>query len=165
MSRQIALSLTDPERRELRAEVCRLDAPASLRLRARIILMLDEGATYQQVQDKLGLTAVTVAKWKKRYAKHRLSGLMVAQGPPRKLTPQLRSKILCQTMLSPPDGSAPWTLRKMARVFGVGKDLVRQVWREAGLQPYLMEWNRHSDPRREPERLVAYSSSAQAATI
>src|SRR6202034_1102796 len=59
--------------------------------------------------------------------------------PPQKLTPALRARILARTQEPPPDGSTHWSLRKMAAVIGVGKELVRRVWKEADLKPHRME--------------------------
>lgn len=59
--------------------------------------------------------------------------------PPRKLNPALRAKILARTQQQPPDGSTHWSLRKMAAVIGVGKELIRKVWQEADLKPHRLE--------------------------
>ncbi len=59
--------------------------------------------------------------------------------PPQKLTPALRARILARTQEPPPDGSTHWSLRKMVAVIGVGKELVRRVWKEADLKPHRME--------------------------
>jgi len=42
--------------------------------------------------------------------------------PPRKLTPQLRAKVLEKTRQAPPDGSTHWSLRKMAAVMKVKQE-------------------------------------------
>ena len=59
--------------------------------------------------------------------------------PPQKLTPSLRAKILAKTQQPPPDCSTHWSVRKMAAVIGVGKELIRKVWKEADLKPHLLE--------------------------
>ena len=107
----------------------------------RIILMLDEGASYNDIKEKLDTTAPTISLWKRRYCEEGVVGLATFHPgqPPQKLTPQLRAKILSKTQQKPPDGSTHWSLRKMAVVIGVGKDLVRQVWREAELKPHRLD--------------------------
>jgi transposase len=110
-------------------------------LRMRIILLLDEGASYSDIKEKLDTTAPTISLWKSRYREAGVAGLVsVHPGqPPKKLTPQFRAKVLAKTHQAPPDGSTHWSLRKMAAVMGVSKDLIRQVWREADLKPHRLD--------------------------
>src|SRR5258708_16009826 len=131
------LTLTDPEREELRAQLRRRNLPSSLAVRMRIVLMLDAGASYEEIQSKLETSAPTISRWKQRYAEQRMSGLLTVHPgqPPQKLTPQLRAKILARTQQQPSDGSTPCSLRELAAAMNVVKDLVRQVWKEAQLQP------------------------------
>jgi len=102
----------------------------------RIVLLLDEGAGYNDIKEKLDTTAPPISLWKRRYREEGLVGLATFHPgqPPQKLTRRLRAKILAKTQQAPPDGSTHWSLRKMASVMGVGKDLIRQVWREADLK-------------------------------
>ena len=103
--------------------------------------MLDKGAGYNDIKEKLDTTAPTISLWKRRYCVEGLVGLAPFHPgqPPQKLTPQLRAKILLKTQQKPPDGSTHWSLRRMAALIGVGKDLVRQVWREAELKPHRLD--------------------------
>jgi transposase len=66
--------------------------PLGIALRMRIILMLDEGASYNDIKDKLDTTAPTISLWKRRYREAGVVGLVsVHPGqPPKKLTPQFR---------------------------------------------------------------------------
>ena len=59
--------------------------------------------------------------------------------PPQKLTPQLRAKVLERTRQAPPDGSTHWSLRKMAAVMKVNKNLIARIWKEADLKPHRLE--------------------------
>lgn len=115
--------------------------PAGIALRMRIILMLDEGASYSDIKEKLDTTAPTISLWKRRYREAGVVGLIsVHPGqPPKKLTPLFRAKVLAKTQQAPPDGSTHWSLRKMAAVMGVSKDLIRQVWQEADLKPHRLD--------------------------
>jgi transposase len=157
MNRRVALSFTEQQRGELQAQLRRRNLPASMATRMRILLLLDEGLTYQQIQDKLDTTAPTISRWKQRYEEEGLAGLSsVHPGqPPQKLTPELRAKILARTQQEPPDGSTHWSLRKMAAAIGVGKDLVRQVWREAQLRPHRLERYLASDDPQFEEKAAA----------
>jgi len=147
MTLRSRISLTPTQRGELQAHLRRRNLPASVAIRMRIILLLDEGASYSDIKEKLDTTAPTISLWKRRYREEGLMGLATFHPgqPPQKLTPQFRAKILAKTQQAPPDGSTHWSLRKMAAVMGVGKDLVRQVWREADLKPHRLDRYMASD--------------------
>jgi transposase len=141
------ISLTATQRGELQAHLRRRNLPASVAVRMKIVLMLDEGASYHDIKEKLDTTAPTISLWKRRYREEGLVGLATFYPgqPPKKLTAQLRAKILAKTQQAPPDGSTHWSLRKMAALLGVGKDLIRQVWREAELKPHRLDRYMASD--------------------
>ena len=147
MTLRSRITVTPAQRGELQAHLRRRNLPASVAVRMRIILMLDEGASYSDIKEKLDTTAPTISLWKRRYREEGLVGLATFHPgqPPQKLTPQLRAKILAKTQQPPPDGSTHWSLRKMASVMGVGKDLIRQVWREAELKPHRLDRYMASD--------------------
>ena len=145
-------SLTPTQRGELQAHLKSRNLPLGIALRMRIILMLDEGASYNDIKEKLDTTAPTISLWKRRYREAGVVGLVsVHPGqPPKKLTPQFRAKVLAKTQQAPPDGSTHWSLRKMAAVMGVSKDLIRQVWREADLKPHRLDrYMASNDPKFE----------------
>lgn len=147
MTLRSRITLTPTQRGELQTHLRRRNLPASVAVRMRIILMLDEGASYSDIKEKLDTTAPTISLWKRRYREEGLVGLATFHPgqPPQKLTLQLRAKILAKTQQPPPDGSTHWSLRKMASVMGVGKDLIRQVWREAELKPLRLDRYMASD--------------------
>jgi len=147
MTLRSRITMTPAQRGELQAHLRRRNLPASVAVRMRIILMLDEGASYSDIKEKLDTTAPTISLWKRRYHEEGLVGLATFHPgqPPQKLTPQLRAKILAKTQQPPPAGSTHWSLRKMASVMGVGKDLIRQVWREAELKPHRLDRYMASD--------------------
>ena len=70
--------------------------------------------------------------------------------PPQKLTPQLRARVLDRTRKAPPDGSTHWSLRKMAAVMKVNKNLIARIWKEADLKPHRLErYMASNDPQFE----------------
>jgi len=118
----------------------------------RIVLLLDEGVSYQEIQEQLGAFPSTIARWKQRYEKDGLLGLATIHPgqPPQKLTPQLRAKVLEKTRKAPPDGSTHWSLRKMAVVMKVSKNLIARIWQEADLKPHRLErYMASNDPQFE----------------
>ena len=147
MALSSTFSLTPEQRAELETHLRRHNLPAGVARRMRIVLLLADGASYSQIQEKLDTAATTIARWKARYEEAGLEGLATFHPgqPPRLLTAELRAKILSKTKESPPDGSTHWSLRKMAKALKVGKDLVRQVWKELNLRPHRLDRYKASD--------------------
>jgi len=140
MSNQ-TVELTASEQRELLFRARSRTLAAGDVRRARLILMLAEGKSYQAIQRELPCDATFIARWKKRFLEDRISGLY-ARHPGRavtKLTPRLEAKILAWTRRPPPDGSTHWSTRKLAKHLGVHYLIVARVWKRARLQPHRIE--------------------------
>ena len=137
MAKMEVLHLTPTERGELQSYLRKRNLPASVAQRMRIVLLLDEGTSYRDIEEKLGAAPSTISRWKQRYEKDEVLGL--ATMPPQKLTVQLRAKVLERTRQAPPDGSTHWSLRKMAAVTKVNKNLIARIWKEADLKPHRLE--------------------------
>jgi hypothetical protein len=75
--------------------------------------------------------------------------------PPQKLTPQLRARVLERTRQAPPDGSTHSSLRRMAVVMKVTKNLIARIWKEADLKPHRLERYLASDDPQFEERAAA----------
>ena len=141
MAKMEVLHLTPTQRGELQAYLRKRNLPASVAQRMRIVLLLDEGVSYRDIEEKLGTPPSTISRWKQRYQKDGLLGLATIHPgqPPQKLTPQLRARVLERTRQAPPDGSTHWSLRKMAAVMKVSKNLIARIWQEADLKPHRLE--------------------------
>src|SRR3984893_6692245 len=121
--------------------------PAGYVFRAKLILMLAEGASFNTIQQRLQTTAPTIIRWKQRFRQYGLEGLDTYHPgqKPSVLTPSLRARILSATRRKPHDGATHWSCRKLASVLGVSTDAVHRVWQEAGLQPHRLERYMASD--------------------
>jgi transposase len=121
--------------------------PAGYVFRAKLILMLNEGASFNAIKRQLQTTAPTIIRWKQRFRRYGLEGLDTYHPgqKPRVLTPALRALILSATRRKPSDGSTHWSCRKLATALGVSKDAVHRVWQQAGLKPHRLERYMASD--------------------
>lgn len=135
------IALTDQERAELLVRSRARNLRASDAIRARMILLLDEGVPYREVADKLGCSQTTVSLWRGRFLSDRLEGLYGRHRgkPADQVARSLESKILALTQKAPPDGSTHWTTRKLGRVLGVSHMRVARVWSRAGLKPHRVD--------------------------
>src|SRR5712672_1760190 len=139
--------LTASEEDELRVRARSRTFPAGEVRRARLILMLAEGKSYQMIQAELPSDATFIVRWKQRFLRDRLSGLY-ARHPGRaveKRTPKMEARILEWTRRKPRDGSTHWSTRKLADHLGVHHMMVARVWKRARLQPQRIERYRLSD--------------------
>jgi transposase len=121
--------------------------PSGYVFRARLILLLDEGASYNTIKQQLQTTAPTISRWKVRFLRSGIDGLDTRHPGQSAtvLTPALRAKILSATRRKPQDGSTHWSCRKLAAVLGVSKDAVHRTWKEAGLKPHRLQRYMASD--------------------
>ena len=136
-----SLNLTPDERDELLSRTRMRSLRAEDHRRARLILLLDAGRSYSDIQQSLSCGATYVSRWKQRFLTGRVSGLF-SQHPGRaaeKGRPQLEARILAWTRRKPTDGSTHWSVRKLAKQLGVPKTTVARVWQRAGLKPHRLE--------------------------
>src|SRR6201987_6474987 len=136
-----AVVLSAEQRSELRGIAQSCSLPAGYVFRARLILMLAEGASFSTIKQQLRTTAPTIIRWKARFLHSGMDGLDTRHPgqPARVLTPALRARILSATRKKPGDGSTHWSCRKLAATLGVNKDAVHRPWKEAGLKPHRLE--------------------------
>src|SRR6201998_3093392 len=139
--------LSEEQHKELSSIAQSRSLPAGYVFRARLILMLAEGATFSTIQKQLRTTAPTIIRWKSRFVQLGMDGLDTHHPgqPASGLTPALRAKILSATRKKPGDGSTHWSCRKLAAALGVSKDTVHRTWREAGLKPHRLDRYMASD--------------------
>src|SRR4051812_14546048 len=122
--------------------------PAGDVMRARMILMLADGRSYAEIQQRLQTTAPTISRWKKRFMEDGINGLIEVRHPGQKptvITAKLQARILDATRCKPKDGSTHWSVRKLARELKVSKDTVHRIWRTAGVKPHRLERYMASD--------------------
>ena len=133
--------LTSQQHSDLSSIAQSRSLPAGYVFRAKLILMLAEGASFNTVKRQLQTTVPTIIRWKRRFLDYGLDG-MDTRHPGQKptvLTHALRARILSATRRKPSNGSTHWSCRKLASALGVSKDAVHRVWQEAGLKPHRLE--------------------------
>src|SRR5580704_8814402 len=120
--------------------------------RAKVILRLAAGQSYRAIMKQESCSQVFIARWKERFVKERLAGLY-ARHRGKIVSEQiiaLEARILKATKQAPPDGSTPWSTRKLAGYLGVSHSRVARVWARAGIQPHrLRRYMASTDPEFE----------------
>src|SRR6201998_1252462 len=96
MATDSAITLTSDERAELSSIAQSRSLPAGYVFRAKLILMLAEGASFSTIKRQLQTSAPTIIRWKQRFLQSGMDGLDTYH-PGQKataLTPALRARIL-----------------------------------------------------------------------
>jgi len=91
------IALSEEEKTELEQMTQSRTLPAGDVMKARMVLLLAKGTSYQQIQKLLDTTAPTISRWKTRFMQHRLAGLIEERHPGQKLsvrTPRLQARVL-----------------------------------------------------------------------
>jgi transposase len=142
------IKLSAEERAELEEMTNSRTLAAGDVFRARLILLLAEGLPYRTIEERLDTTAPTIARWRARFVKQRVAGLLEVRHPGQKptvITPALQARVLAATRRKPSDGSTHWSCRKSARHLKISKDAVQRIWQSAGLKPHRLERYMASD--------------------
>ena len=166
-----SIELSEGEREELQRRVRSRKGRAEEARIARVMLLLDEGRAYSEIQERLACTAPFISKWKKRFVEQRLAGLYTRhEGRKVKvLTPRMEARILAWTQKTPSDGSTHWSTRRLAKKLGVHHMMVARTWKKHRLQPHRMErYMASNDPdfeRKAAEVLGLYVHPPQHAAV
>ena len=137
----VRIELSDAERRELEARSRRRRIARADALRAGIVLLAADGLTNVAIAERLAVTRLTVATWRKRFAAERLDGLVdePRPGAPRKLGDDKVAEVVTTTLEAMPAEATHWSTRSMAKASGVSASTVHRIWRAFSLQPHRSE--------------------------
>lgn len=130
MSRIAAqINLTTDEQRELEVLLRKGTAEQRMVQRAHIILYSATGRTTKDIATVLGLRTATVSKWRNRFARSRMAGLMDAPRPGKAAIydATTEKRILDHLDSVPPAGYATWTGRLLAEA--LGDVSAHHIWR------------------------------------
>ena len=133
------LVLTADERVQLERWARRAKSSQVLALRSRIILGCAEpGAMSKEVAAGLGCSATTVGKWRRRFLRERLDGLVDEDRPGRPSSVSLDQveEVIVATLESKPRNATHWSQSSMAARSGLSRSTVGRIWKDFGLKPH-----------------------------
>ncbi|GHJ31536.1 hypothetical protein TPA0910_74260 [Streptomyces hygroscopicus subsp. sporocinereus] len=139
--RKPELVLSDDERAQLTRWARRAKTAQFLALRARIVLRCAEGGTNRQVAAELGVSEQSVNRWRARFVKRRLDGLLDEPRPgrpPSILLDQVEDVVIA-TLESTPGPDTHWSRASMAARTGLSKSTIGRIWKRFGLKPHLQD--------------------------
>ena len=128
--------LSDEEHSELIRPVRSKFTSVRLVHRARIVFLAAEGKQNKAIAAQLSLGRVPVARWRERYAQHRLAG--IERDRPRGApAPKVDvARLVKLTTQSTPAAATHWSTRTMAAELGISAASVSRHWRANGLKPH-----------------------------
>jgi transposase len=144
-----SLVLSAVEREYLERQVRRHRLSRSISERCRIILRCADGVPSKVVATDLGVHEHTVGKWRRRFLKDRIDGLLdeARSGRPRMIGDDQVAAVIERTLRSTPADATHWSIRSMAGVTGFSHTTIRRIWTAFGLQPHRSEtFKLSSDP-------------------
>jgi transposase len=133
--------LSDDERETLERWARRPTSAQALALRCRIVVACADGATNTAIGERLGVTRMTVSKWRLRFLQRRLDGLWdePRPGAPRTVTDDDVERVIVKTLEETPANATHWSTRSMAAATGMSQPTVSRIWRAFALKPHRAE--------------------------
>ena len=135
------IALTVDERETLERWARRPTTAQGLATRARIVLASATGAPILHVARELQLSWATTRRWRQRFYRRRLDGLLdePRPGAPRTIGDAEVERVLTLTLESTPTDATHWSTRSMAKVSGLTQSAITRIWHAFALQPHRVE--------------------------
>jgi transposase len=132
-----------PEDRErLDRLVSDRNTPQKVVWRARIVLLAGDGVGAVAISATVGVSVLTVRRWRRRYAAKGVGGLLkdATRPPGRKpLTEEMIKRVVELTLHETPPDATHWSERTMAARVGIAPSSVHKIWRAHGLKPHQVK--------------------------
>jgi transposase len=134
---KVELTLSDADRVQLRRWAWW--ASQALALRARIVLACAElGVSNKDVAARVRCSQPTVGKWRSRFVRDGLDGLIDGDRPgrPSPVSVDRVAEVIVATLESRPGNATHWSRTSMAGRSGLSKSTIGRIWRDFGLKPH-----------------------------
>jgi transposase len=135
------LSISSEDRTQLVAWSKRPKTAQALAMRSRIVLLAGDGLSNSAIARQLHTMQHTVGKWRRRYLKSGLDGLLdePRPGTSRKLGDAEVERVLTLTLESTPEDATHWSTRSMAKRVGLSRNSIQRIWQAFSLAPHRSE--------------------------
>jgi transposase len=151
------LAMSEGQREALEVLARARSAPHRQVQRARALLLAADGVANTQIAAEVGVTAVTVRAWRKRFAAEGLAKfgeVRSGRGPKASIPAATVEAIVHATLHSKPKGHTHWSVRTMAAQFDVSPASVHRIWRALDLKPHRVDTFKISNDPHFEEKLT-----------
>lgn len=134
------LVLSKQELQQLQTLASSRTLPYSIVQRAQIVLACGAGESNTAIAKRMGLTGMTVGKWRRRYRELGLEGLHDERRPgrPRIYQDDKVAEVINRArQTQPSDGSGQWSARSLAAATGISKTTIHRWLKTYAEQPQL----------------------------
>ena len=131
-----AIVLSDRDRDALKKIVRSPRSEHRQILRAKIILLADEGKRNKEIAEKLGVSSQKVARWKKRFSLMGTEGILKdapRSGRPVLITQSDVDEIIHVLLNETPKGGGRWSVRTLARRVNKTRYATHKILRDFGV--------------------------------
>jgi transposase len=100
-----------------------------------------QGGHADAIAQRERVTKATVGKWRARFVRERLDGLVdePRPGARRQISDAHVERVITMTLESTPRDATHWSTRTMAKATGMSQSAVSRMWRAFALQPHRVE--------------------------
>ena len=133
--------MTVLEREQLQRWAQRAKSSQALAQRCKIVLACADGVPNKQIAADLGVHPTTVTKWRTRFVRLRLDGLVDEDRPgrPASITVDQIEDVVVATLEQTPSDATHWSRASMAKHSGLSRSTIGRIWRSFGLKPHQLD--------------------------
>jgi transposase len=152
------IKLSEEQERYLKMIARSSKAESRMVLRANIILDWVEGKSYDATQLRLKISRSIISKWRKRFKKSGIDGLLDAErsGKPMVIGEAIKNKVVHLACSKPSKGYSNWSQARIGQEVGISQSKVHVILQEHQLKPHKTEYwcGKSTDPEFESKMLT-----------